>query len=131
MKHLASNYIMIYVVRNGIIKSLWIFNSRISNNALWWGRCYWWLMMCGENLKELIVHAFKAIKSGSKVIMTTRQWHILYDYSDGIYDVDFLDENDALKLFSSYVFHEVNDKEHKQLDDQATWILWKRVTNCL
>jgi hypothetical protein len=34
-------------------------------------------------------------------------------------------------LFSSYVFHEVNDKEHKQLDDQATWILWKRVTNCL
>ncbi len=81
-------------------------------------------MMCGEeNLKELLVHVFKPAKSGSKVIVTTRRQHIMYDYPNGIYDVDFLDENDALKLFSSYVFHEVNDEERKQLDDQATWIL--------
>jgi len=47
----------------------------------------------------------------------------LYDYCDGIYDVDLLDENGALKKNSFYVFHEVNDKEHKELDDEATWIL--------
>jgi hypothetical protein len=47
----------------------------------------------------------------------------LYDYCDGIYDVDLLDENDALKKKSFYVFHEVNDEEHKELDDEATWIL--------
>jgi len=76
-----------------------------------------------EDLEKLLVHAFKDAKRGSKVIVTTRQKDVLYDYRDGIYDVGLLDENDALELFSSYAFHEVKDEDRQQLDDQANDII--------
>jgi hypothetical protein len=76
-----------------------------------------------EDLKNLLVHAFKVAKNGSKVIVTTRRQDVLYDYCNGIYDVGLLDENDALKLFSYYAFHEVKDEDRQQLDDQAKNII--------
>jgi len=76
-----------------------------------------------EDLKKLQVHAFQATKSGSKVIVTTRQQDLLYNYCHGIYDVGLLDENDALELFSFYAFHEVKDEDRQQLDDQAKDII--------
>jgi hypothetical protein len=76
-----------------------------------------------EDLKKLLVHAFKVAKNGSKVIVTTRRQDVLYDYRNGIYDVGLLDENDALKLFSYYAFHEVKEEDRQQLDDQAKNII--------
>ncbi len=76
-----------------------------------------------EDLKKLLVHAFKVAKNGSKVIVTTRRQDVLYDYCNAIYDVGLLDENDALKLFSNYAFHEVKDEDRQQLDDQAKNII--------
>jgi hypothetical protein len=76
-----------------------------------------------EDLKKLLVHAFKDAKSGSKVIVTTRRKDVLYEYRDGIYDVGLLDKKDAWELFSFYAFHKIKDEDYQQLYDQANRII--------
>ncbi|KAG0614052.1 hypothetical protein M758_6G147700 [Ceratodon purpureus] len=71
-----------------------------------------------ENLKALLVDAFQDGHIGSKVIVTTRRQDILIGCMgrEGIIDLDFLNEDQALQLFSHYAFGELGTEDRVQLD---------------
>ncbi|KAG0604013.1 hypothetical protein M758_10G137000 [Ceratodon purpureus] len=85
-----------------------------------------------ENFKQLqVLCAFKEGQSGSKVIITCREWDILRGFMSDkeIQEVTGLNEDEAMKLFSYYAFedfngfHSIGEEERSQFDDQALKIV--------
>jgi hypothetical protein len=74
-----------------------------------------------ENLKALLVDAFKYGKKGSRVVVTTRLQDILNDHVDqkGIIDLEFLNDGQAFNLFSHYAFDQLDMHVKVKLDGLA------------
>ncbi|KAG0598839.1 hypothetical protein M758_12G104600 [Ceratodon purpureus] len=74
-----------------------------------------------ENLKALLVDAFGSGNKGSKVIVTTRRQDILIGGMDpeAILDLDCLNDDQAIDLFSHYAFDHLGNNEKLELDGLA------------
>lgn len=79
-----------------------------------------------ENLEALQVVAFKDGKSGSKMIVTTRNHRILAEYVtswSGTMELGGIDEAQAMELFCYYAFHDIEREVKAQLYDEAEKIV--------